>query len=61
METGSVSETSSYWLLLRGGIVQGVPSTAAIFWSIVRPSHSWFIQQSSMVAAETPSNEAGSW
>jgi hypothetical protein len=40
-----------YWLLLRGGIVQSVSSTASIFWSIVSPSlssnHSWFIHWSS--------------
>jgi hypothetical protein len=54
-----------YWLLLRSDIVQSVPCTAVIFWSIVR-SHlksnlSWFIHQSSLLAAETHSSEAGSW
>jgi hypothetical protein len=29
--------SSSYWLLLRGGIIQSVPCTATIFWSIVLP------------------------
>jgi hypothetical protein len=53
-----------YWLLLRSDIVQNVPCTAVIFWSIVR-SHlksnlSWFIHQSSLLAAETHSSEAGS-
>jgi len=43
---------TGYWLLLRGGIIQSVSCTAAIFSSIVRPhmssNHSWFIHQSSL-------------
>jgi hypothetical protein len=54
-----------YWLLLRSSIVQSFPCTAAIFCSIVRPhlssNHSWFIYQSSLIAAETPTTEVGSW
>jgi hypothetical protein len=51
-----------YWLLLRGGIVQSVPCTAAIFWSILRPhltsNHSWFIHQRSL-AKQTPCSGTG--
>jgi hypothetical protein len=47
-----------------GGIIQRVPCTAAIFWSIVRPhlisNHSWLIHQNSLVAAEIPSSKTGS-
>jgi hypothetical protein len=36
-----------------------------VIWSIVRPylssNHPWFVQQSSLAAAETSSSEAGSW
>jgi hypothetical protein len=43
---------TGYWLLLRGGIVQSVPCTAAIFWSTVRSqlsfNHPRFIQPSSL-------------
>jgi hypothetical protein len=50
---------------MRSGIVQSVPCTAAILWSIVRPHLSsnrfWLVHQSYLVAAETPSNKAGSW
>jgi hypothetical protein len=51
-------------LMLCGGIVQSVPYTATIFWSIVRPTltsnHSWFIHQSSLkISADTPSSESG--
>jgi hypothetical protein len=53
------------WLLLRGSIVQSVPCTSVIFWSILLPlisyNHSWFFHQSSLVAAETPDSETGSW
>jgi hypothetical protein len=31
------NDSGSYWLLLLGGIVQSVPCTAAIYWSIVLP------------------------
>jgi hypothetical protein len=59
-----VTETSkifswlvSYWLLLQEVIIQSVPRTATIFWSIVRPhmssNHSWFIHQSSMENTRT--------
>jgi hypothetical protein len=41
-----------YWLLLQGGIIQSMPCTMAIFWSIMHPHlsyrHSWFIHQSSL-------------
>jgi hypothetical protein len=56
---------ASYWLLLRGGIVQSIPCTVTIFWFIVRPhpnsNHSWLELQNSVVATETPSSEAGAW
>jgi hypothetical protein len=42
-----------YWLLLPGGILQSVPCTVAILWSVVCPhlkyDDSWFIYQSSLV------------
>jgi hypothetical protein len=53
-----------YWILLESIIVQSVPCTAAIFWSIfsshLSPNHSWFIHQSCLaIPAETPSIEGG--
>jgi hypothetical protein len=55
----------SYWLLLRGGIVQSVPCAATIFWSIVQTRvssiHSWFIHQCFMALEDTSSSEAEVW
>jgi hypothetical protein len=54
-----------YSLLLRGGIIQSIPYTAVILWSIVSPNlsfnYSWFIHQSSLakIPAETPRSAAG--
>jgi hypothetical protein len=47
-----ITQLTHYCLLLRGGIVQSVPCTAAIFWFTVRPhvssNHSWLIHQSTL-------------
>jgi hypothetical protein len=43
--------STAYWLILRSGIIQSVPCTATILWSVVHPhlssNYSWFIHQSS--------------
>jgi hypothetical protein len=36
MNINNVTDVAGYWLLLRGGVVESVPYTAAIFCSIVR-------------------------
>jgi hypothetical protein len=56
---------TGYWLLLRGVIIQSVPMHCCHFInhfaSCASSNRSSFIHQSSVVTAEIPSSEAGSW